>query len=66
MVGNRLSVVALLGAAGGLFVLFGAVALVLLSTAGRANERSTETEVGQGPTAHESLLYGTRPGRTMN
>jgi hypothetical protein len=38
VLGNRLSVVVLLDVAGGLFVLSGAVALVLLPTAVRANE----------------------------
>jgi hypothetical protein len=66
VLGNRLSVVALLDVAGGLFVLSGAVALVLLPTAVRANERSTEAEVVQGPTANESLLCGTPPSRKMN
>jgi Na+/melibiose symporter-like transporter len=66
VLGNRLSVVALLDAAGGLFVLSGAVALVWLPTAVRANERSTEAEVAQNPPGNEEPLSGTLPSHTIN
>ena len=47
VLGSRLSVVVLLDVAGGLFVLSGAVALVVLPTAIRAKERSTHVRAAR-------------------